>query len=89
MGICNSLQSQNLSVEFTVLSAYAAVCSGVLRVSLTAGQWKKGGNLVPGGRPSTILLQQRLPTAGVFCARVPVEWPVVRRGGEMRGSKYE
>lgn len=76
-------------MEFTVLSAYAAVCSGVLRVSLTAGQWKKGGNLVPGGRPSTILLQQRLPTAGVFCARVPVEWPVVRRGGEMRGSQYE
>lgn len=76
-------------MKLTMLSASVMVCSGVLWVSPTAAERKEGRNLVRGGRPSTILLQRRIPTDGVFCTRVPVKWPVVRRRGAMRGSQYE
>lgn len=65
------------------------LCSGVLWISASAAERKKDRNLVCGGRPGTVLLQQRLPTDWVFCTRVPVKWPVVRRGGAMRGYQYE
>lgn len=78
-------------MKFTLSSASASVvvCSGVLWVSATAAERKEGRDLVCGGRPSEVLLQQRIPTDGVFCARVSVKWPVVRRGGKMPGSQYE
>lgn len=89
MVVCNGWQFWNLFMKFTMLSALSLLCSGVLRLPPATAERKEGGNLVRGGRPSTVLLQQRIPTGGVFCSRVPVDWPVVRRGGEMRGSEYE